>query len=325
MEKFGKLSESVVSTYTRQICEGLRYLHHNNIAHRDIKVANILVDDRGTIKLADFGASKAIQQDTIRDESTKKGLTGTPLYMAPEVVTASSPGRKADIWAIGCTVLELATGQMPWKALGFRAVMPLLLHIAHSGETPPVPETGISDSLRSFLGRCFQRDPALRATADELLQHPFLNPAPLMDDSGYATMSFGGAHSVTSLRSFGAASHTEEECASPPSTAFPPALPASASPRHPPPRPAASPLVRHQSTDSRSGSANSLAAREGQAGTHTPQRVRTPPQQGLGVVTEAEAEAEAESRSRRASAASRVAPGRGQGARCLRCRSPIHG
>lgn len=213
IDKFGKLSESVVSTYTRQICEGLRYLHHNNIAHRDIKVANILVDDRGTIKLADFGASKAIQQDTIRDESTKKGLTGTPLYMAPEVVTASSPGRKADIWAIGCAVLELATGQMPWKALGFRAVMPLLLHIAHSGETPPVPEAGISDPLRSFLARCFQRDPAQRATADELLQHPFLNPAPIMDESGYATLSFGGGHSVTSLRSFGAASHTEEECA----------------------------------------------------------------------------------------------------------------
>jgi serine/threonine protein kinase len=82
--KFGKFTESVVQNYTRQILEGLAYLHANKVIHRDIKGANILVDDRGTIKLADFGACKRLSaQNTVLDEHTS--LRGTPYYMAPEV------------------------------------------------------------------------------------------------------------------------------------------------------------------------------------------------------------------------------------------------
>ena len=60
LEKFMQFDERLVKIYTRQMLEGLKYLHDNSIIHRDLKCANVLVDNRGTIKLSDFGASKKI-------------------------------------------------------------------------------------------------------------------------------------------------------------------------------------------------------------------------------------------------------------------------
>ena len=82
--------------------------------HRDIKGANILVDDRGCIKLADFGASKIlVGGSTLMDEN--QSLRGTPYFMAPEVIMQTGHGRKADVWSVGCTVLQMVTGRPPWK------------------------------------------------------------------------------------------------------------------------------------------------------------------------------------------------------------------
>ncbi|KAJ4716991.1 Protein kinase [Melia azedarach] len=108
-----KLRDSQASVYTRQILNGLQYLHEQNVIHRDIKCANILVDASGSVKLTDFGLAKAAKMNDI------KSCKGTPFWMAPEVVNLKnrSYGIAADIWSLGCTVLELLTGRHPYSEL----------------------------------------------------------------------------------------------------------------------------------------------------------------------------------------------------------------
>ncbi|KAJ0773357.1 putative mitogen-activated protein kinase kinase kinase STE-STE11 family [Helianthus annuus] len=109
-----RLRDSQVSTYTRQILSGLSYLHDRNVVHRDIKCANILVDVSGSVKLADFGLAKATKLNDI------KSCKGTPYWMAPEVVNNKKNkgyGPAADIWSLGCTVLEMLTGRVPYSHL----------------------------------------------------------------------------------------------------------------------------------------------------------------------------------------------------------------
>jgi mitogen-activated protein kinase kinase kinase len=114
LAKFGSFTESVIRVYTKQILLGLEFLHTHQIMHRDIKGANILVDNSGVVKLADFGASKKIE-DLVTVDSGCKSIKGTPYWMAPEVITQTGHGRQADIWSVGCTVIEMATGKPPWS------------------------------------------------------------------------------------------------------------------------------------------------------------------------------------------------------------------
>jgi serine/threonine protein kinase len=79
LKKFQVFDEVIISTYTRQILEGLEYLHSKNTIHRDIKCGNILVDSNGQVKLADFGLAKQM------NKALATSFKGTPFYMAPEV------------------------------------------------------------------------------------------------------------------------------------------------------------------------------------------------------------------------------------------------
>ncbi|CAA0808582.1 mitogen-activated protein kinase kinase kinase 16 [Striga hermonthica] len=95
---------------------------------------------------------------------------GTPLYMSPEVLRGEEQSFPADIWALGCTVIEMATGgRSPWWPNDAST----LAKIAFSGETPEVPEL-LSGSARDFLGRCLRVDPRERWTAGQLAGHPFV-------------------------------------------------------------------------------------------------------------------------------------------------------
>jgi serine/threonine protein kinase len=84
ISNFGALNEQVVRSYTRQILQGLDYLHKHCIVHRDVKCANVLLDSDGNVKVADFGASKNLSQ--INGEGHQMSMKGTPFFMAPEVV-----------------------------------------------------------------------------------------------------------------------------------------------------------------------------------------------------------------------------------------------
>ena len=125
----------------------------NRIIHRDIKGANILVDADGIVKLADFGASKQLQ-NVMGASVQQQSLKGTPYWMAPEVIKQTGHGRQADIWSVGCTMIEMLTGKPPWSHCDTQ--VSALFHIASSKDPPKLP-TDISSVLSSFLLLTFAR------------------------------------------------------------------------------------------------------------------------------------------------------------------------
>ncbi|KAJ7535690.1 hypothetical protein O6H91_12G042800 [Diphasiastrum complanatum] len=175
--KFGSFTEPVIRMYTRQLLVGLDYLHSNRIMHRDIKGANILVDNQGCIKLADFGASKKVVE--LATISEAKSMKGTPYWMAPEVIRQTGHNWQADIWSVGCTVIEMATGKPPWSQQ-FQEVA-ALFHIGTTKSHPPIPDH-LSADAKDFLYKCLQREPRRRPSASELLKHPFV----LRGDQSYS-------------------------------------------------------------------------------------------------------------------------------------------
>ncbi|KAJ4969234.1 hypothetical protein NE237_015935 [Protea cynaroides] len=167
--KFGSFPETVIKMYTKQLLLGLEYLHENGIMHRDIKGANILVDNKGCIKLADFGASKQVVK--LATISGAKSMKGTPYWMAPEVILQTGHSFSADIWSVGCTVIEMATGKPPWSQQ--YPEVAALFHIGTTKSHPPIPEH-LSVEAKDFLLKCLQKEPNFRSTASELLEHPFV-------------------------------------------------------------------------------------------------------------------------------------------------------
>ncbi|KAL8195363.1 hypothetical protein R6Q57_025766 [Mikania cordata] len=155
-------NELQISNYTRQVIQGLVYLHSNGIVHCDIKGANLLVDENG-VKIADFGCAKWANESV--------PVRGTPMFMAPEVARGEEQGFAADVWALGCVVIEMATGFSPW--LNVDDPVSVLYKIAYSGESPNIPED-FSDLAKDFISKCLIQDPKVRWGATELLKHPFI-------------------------------------------------------------------------------------------------------------------------------------------------------
>uniref|UniRef100_A0A669B2E0 Mitogen-activated protein kinase kinase kinase 3 n=1 Tax=Oreochromis niloticus TaxID=8128 RepID=A0A669B2E0_ORENI len=167
LKAYGALTENVTRKYTRQILEGMSYLHSNMIVHRDIKGANILRDSAGNVKLGDFGASKRLQ--TICMSGTGiRSVTGTPYWMSPEVISGEGYGRKADVWSLGCTVVEMLTEKPPWAEY---EAMAAIFKIATQPTNPLLP-SHTSDQARDFIRSIFV-EAKHRPSAEELLRHPF--------------------------------------------------------------------------------------------------------------------------------------------------------
>ena len=159
----GAMEESLVGFYTRQILLGLNYLQSNGIVHCDVKGQNVLVTDQGA-KIADLGCARRVGSGGV--------IAGTPVFMAPEVARGEQQGFPADVWALGCTVLEMITGKPPWHGVANDPVS-MLYRVGFSGEAPEVPGF-VSEQGKDFLGKCLRRDPSERWTVGELLGHGFV-------------------------------------------------------------------------------------------------------------------------------------------------------
>ncbi|XP_059141127.1 ankyrin-3-like [Physella acuta] len=164
------LQEKQIRIFTRQIIEGLHYLHtfQPPIVHRDIKGDNILLENENSVKLSDFGTSKLVN-----DFTKAKTCVGTVKWMAPEVMIADHQqtcGCNSDIWSVGCTVIEMATGNPPCYQY------PDTWYILHiSSPNKPLYELPdwSSQEMISFLDQTLQHDVMKRPSAKTLLDHPF--------------------------------------------------------------------------------------------------------------------------------------------------------
>jgi len=166
-------SEPEIAVISKHTLSGLKYLHKSNIIHRDIKCSNILLNHHGAAKLADFGVSAQLAQ-TISRRNT---VIGSPYWMAPEVLQQNNYDQKADIWSMGITVIEMAEGRPPLSDLHpLRALLQIPSNPAPTLRDDDV-DSSWSPQMRSFVERCLTKDPRQRATASELLKHPFLRNA----------------------------------------------------------------------------------------------------------------------------------------------------
>eukprot|EP01065_Artemidia_motanka_P001125 TRINITY_DN10529_c2_g1_i2.p1 TRINITY_DN10529_c2_g1~~TRINITY_DN10529_c2_g1_i2.p1 ORF type:complete len:1351 (+),score=407.32 TRINITY_DN10529_c2_g1_i2:82-4134(+) len=165
----GKLPESSVKRFTRDIVRGLEFIHQNDIVHRDLKPANVLVTIEGLCKLADFGASAELKSAAKVDESA--GPVGTPMYMPPEQAGGQATS-VSDIWSVGIVLCELCTGKVPWPQQ--QNILAFIVSLGKpDGPMPEIPDS-MPARARDLAGKCIKRDPAARPSAKKLLSHPYL-------------------------------------------------------------------------------------------------------------------------------------------------------
>jgi serine/threonine protein kinase len=226
VKNFGALEEEAAACFVAQILLGIEYLHNSGRVHRDIKPANVLCRCDGHVKLSDFGTAADFTQSEEGDGSNMASgpVAGTPLYSPPESMRgkrdAARPTRDdeltdnpedmlargvaSDIWALGCTVMELLTGKRPWYHLSSNALKALNMLITQSVEiekhldddvwqtgekgdsetrtrTVPTLPPGLSENATAFLESCLRVDPNARLNAAALLCHPWIRQFDLID------------------------------------------------------------------------------------------------------------------------------------------------
>jgi serine/threonine-protein kinase 24/25/MST4 len=162
--KIRTMPEPAIAIVMAEMLKAIDFLHRGRKLHRDIKAANVLLSKEGDVKLADFGVASSL-------ESRFKAFTvvGTPFWMAPEVILESGYDEKCDIWSLGITAIELANGLPPNTDMHQQRVWSAIIH-----NPPPKLEGNFSTTFKDFVEKCLVKDPAMRPSAKDLLNHSFV-------------------------------------------------------------------------------------------------------------------------------------------------------
>ncbi|KAI4367376.1 hypothetical protein MLD38_023119 [Melastoma candidum] len=142
------------------VSKGMDYLHQNNIIHRDLKAANLLMDENEVVKVADFGVARVKSQSGVMTAET-----GTYRWMAPEVIEHKPYDHKADVFSFGVVLWELLTGKLPYEHL---TPLQAAVGVVQKGLRPTIPKNA-HPKLVELLERCWQQDPELRPDFSEII------------------------------------------------------------------------------------------------------------------------------------------------------------
>ncbi|PCH33300.1 kinase-like protein [Wolfiporia cocos MD-104 SS10] len=208
----GGMEEEVVKCILKQALEGLNYLHTNGLMHRDVKPANLLLDDDGTVLLGDLGVAAFLWDHTSTHSTThshnhllphhprshnhsapshgpsarvskppalakRKSFVGTPCYMAPEVINGRAYDASADIWSFGITALALTQGRAPRSLVSPQTALLQTVRDAAPQLERSAGAHAYSRALQEVVAACLKKDPAKRPTARELLATPLFRGA----------------------------------------------------------------------------------------------------------------------------------------------------
>ncbi|CAH8462366.1 unnamed protein product [Heterobilharzia americana] len=180
---YGVFDENTIATILRDVLRGLAYIHENGLVHRDLKCGNLLVKDDGIIQIADFGVAGFLATQPLTATGSvdlrRYTFVGTPCWMAPEVMQqARGYNQKADIWSLGITTIEMATGQAPYAKFAPMKVLMLTLQ----NDPPDIDSVATVNNqylnyghkFRKFTKACLMKDPGQRLSARELLGHTYI-------------------------------------------------------------------------------------------------------------------------------------------------------
>ncbi|PKU83212.1 CBL-interacting serine/threonine-protein kinase 11-like [Dendrobium catenatum] len=164
---FGRLPEHLSRRYFRQLISAVAYGHSHGVFHRDLKLENLLLDDRGDLKLSDFGLSAA--PDQMPADGLFHTLCGTPAYVAPEILAKKGyRAAVADIWSCGVVLFTLNAGYLPFNDTNLIAIY---LKIYRGDYQCP---KWTSPDLKRLIGRLLDKNPDTRITIDEILRDPWV-------------------------------------------------------------------------------------------------------------------------------------------------------
>lgn len=179
----GRIPEAAMCYVAKHVLRALAYLHENRQIHRDLKPANVCLNSAGEVKVSDFGIAKAMEE-TAEAET----FVGTTFYMSPERVEGGKYVYSADIWSLGIVLVECLAGAFPYDTEVLVAFLSSILE-----DPSPRPPPGSSPELEDFLQVALQKDPRQRASAKDLLRHPWITGCKFssQDFASYVGRTFG--------------------------------------------------------------------------------------------------------------------------------------
>lgn len=195
-QKDKRCSERTAAKIIFDVAHAVQYMHQRNIVHRDLKLENILLDEEGTAKIADFGTSRrilearAFQCEDLDTEdvpiASRLTICGTLDYLSPEMLQREPQTIAVDLWALGAITAELLTGHPPFYHESQQRTMSAIVeddpdlsvaltqHGSPAGVSPVRLQNTLSPKAVDFVRRLLNKDPRQRLSIDEVLLHPWL-------------------------------------------------------------------------------------------------------------------------------------------------------